>query len=147
MTTQRRGHSWWEGSGTRAKQWLSMRHFLFPHVKWLRLIRLGCVATQVFFLILFFRHSRYNIIWGSNLRFEFAFYLNLIPKPQVWNQVQTGFGRFRNQTVASLTAAHLSSAMVILSMLQSNSILLPPEMQMVYMSTVSIFQCIMSFSW
>ena len=45
------------------------------------------------------------------------------------------------------TAAHLSSAIVILLMLQLNSILLPPERQMVNMSTVSIFQCNMSFSW
>ena len=53
-----------------------------------------------------------------NLRFEFGCYLNLnllrgsgsgilpnlIPEPQVRNQVQTGFGRFRNQTAASLLA-------------------------------------------
>ena len=56
-------------------------------------------------------------VWGSNLRFEFALYLNLnllrgsgsgillnlIPEPQVQNWVWTRFRRFRNQTVASLT--------------------------------------------
>ena len=73
-----------------------------------------CGHTGVFF----FRHSRYNIIWGSNPRFKFALYpnlnlprgsglgilLNLIPEPQVQNWVQTGFGRFGNWTVASLVA-------------------------------------------
>ena len=68
------------------------------------------------FLNFFFKHSRYDIIWGSNLRFELALYpnlnlprgsgsgilLNLIPEPQVQNQVQTRFGRFGNRTVASL---------------------------------------------
>ena len=55
-------------------------------------------------------------VQGLNLRFEFGLYLNLnllrglgsgillnlIPEPQVQNQVWTGFGRFRNWTVASL---------------------------------------------
>ena len=54
-----------------------------------------------------------------NLRFEFSQYLNLnllggsgsgillnlIPEPQVWNQVQTRFRRFRNQTMASLMSS------------------------------------------
>ena len=53
------------------------------------------------------------------LGFEFSLYLNLnllrglgsgillnlIPKPQVQNQVRTGFGRFRNWTVTSLSCA------------------------------------------
>ena len=56
---------------------------------------------------------------GSNLRFEFSHYLNLnllrglgsgilpnlISKPQVQNQVRTGFGRFGNWTAASLSTA------------------------------------------
>ena len=68
------------------------------------------------FFKFFFKHSRYDIIWGLNLRFEFALYpnpnlprgsgsgilLNLIPEPQVRNQVRTGFRRFGNQTAASL---------------------------------------------
>ena len=59
-------------------------------------------------------------VQGSNLRFEFGHYLNLnllrgsgsgilpnlIPEPQVRNQVWTGFGRFGNWTVASLIELH-----------------------------------------
>jgi hypothetical protein len=71
-----------------------------------------CGPTGVF-LIFSLRHSG---TMGSNLRFEFALYpnpnlprgsgsgilLNLIPEPQVRNQVRTGFGRFGNRTAASL---------------------------------------------
>ena len=57
-----------------------------------------------------------SFLSGLEGRFEFGLYLNpnlprglglgilpnLIPEPQVRNWVQTGFGRFRNQTAASL---------------------------------------------
>ena len=39
-----------------------------------------------------------NLLRGSGS----GILLNLIPKPQVRNQVWTGFGRFGNQTAASL---------------------------------------------
>ena len=45
-------------------------------------------------------------VWGLNFRFEFSLYLNLIPKPQAQNWVWTRFGRFRNQTMASLCPGH-----------------------------------------
>ena len=58
----------------------------------------------------------------AGLRFKFGQYLNLnllrglgsgillnlIPEPQVQNQVQTGFRRFRNQTVAILSSPNHS---------------------------------------
>ena len=61
-----------------------------------------------------------NKVWGSSLRFKFCQYLNLNlprglgshilsnlnPEPRVQIQVWTRFGRFRNQTAASLLSSH-----------------------------------------